>query len=346
MSQYTHRLGAALLLAALQGAPIVALAQATSPFAECAAIASDRERLACYDRAAGRTTDPTLAPSASPAAGQKAAAPASAANSKASLIDAAWEFDPASSPYVVRFYEPNYFLLARYSNNVNTTPLSSLIQAPALQDQVDNTEAKFQISLKARLWTTDDRRWGAWFGYTQQSFWQLYSSAISRPFRETNYQPELFLSYRPGLEYRGFHWRLLNVGFNHESNGRSGALSRGWNRIFAEFGVERDKLVLSAKAWYRIHESADEDDNPDITDYYGYGSLRATYKWRGQSFSLMGRGNLNTGKGAVEATWMSGKLLGPLRAYVQVFSGYGESLIDYNWNQTTVGAGVALNDAF
>jgi len=345
MSKYTHRLGAALLLAALQGAPIAVLAQTVSPFAECARIGADRERLACYDRAAGRTTDPTLAPSPSPASGPKAVAAATAAPT-ASLIDAAWEFDPASSPYVVRLYEPNYFLLARYSDRVNTAPLSSVGQVPIPQEQVDNTEAKFQISLKARLWTTDDRRWGAWFAYTQQSYWQLYSDAISRPFHETNYRPELFMSYRPGLEYGGFHWRLLNFGFTHESNGRSGVLSRGWNRLFAEFGVERDNLVLTARAWYRIKESADEEDNPDITDYYGYGSLRATYKWGGQSLSLMGRGNLSTGKGAVEATWMSDKLLGPLRAYVQVFSGYGESLIDYNWNQTTIGAGVAVNDAF
>jgi phospholipase A1 len=29
---------------------------------------------------------------------------------------------------------------------------------------------------------------------------------------------------------------------------------------------------------------------------------------------------------------------------VKLFSGYGETLIDYNWRQTTIGAGVTLND--
>jgi phospholipase A1 len=41
---------------------------------------------------------------------------------------------------------------------------------------------------------------------------------------------------------------------------------------------------------------------------------------------------------------MSPPLLGPLRAYVKGFTGYGESMIDYNWKQSTIGFGFALND--
>ena len=346
MSKTTYRIGAALVLAALQGAPVVALAHTTSSLAECKVITADSERLSCYDRIAGRTTETTAPSPPAPGSGQVLTGTTGPASTTDSWIDAAWEFDPASSPFVIRLYEPNYFLAARNTNHVNTRPYSTVPQATGEEQNIDSTEAKYQISLKARLWTTHDRRWGAWLAYTQQSHWQIYSDATSRPFRETDYMPEFFVSYRPGLEYEGFHWRLLNFGFNHQSNGRSGTLSRGWNRIFAEFGVERGNLVLDAKAWSRVKFGGDDDDNPDITDYYGYGSVRAMYKWRGQSFSLMGRGNLGTGKGAVEATWMSHELLGPLRAYVQVFSGYGESLIDYNWNQRTIGAGIALNDAF
>jgi phospholipase A1 len=131
-------------------------------------------------------------------------------------------------------------------------------------------------------------------------------------------------------------------GYTHQSNGRSDTLSRSWDRIVATFGFERENFALLAKAWYPFNYN---EDNPDITDYYGYGSLTGIYKWRGHSFSLMARGNLREGKGAAELTWMSPRLLGPLRLYVQGFTGYGESMIDYNWNQSTIGAGIALNDA-
>jgi phospholipase A1 len=352
MTQPSHRLGVAALLAAVLGAAGAALAQTAPPsIAECAAIVADLERLACYDRASGRTRavpptpDKPAAPEPSPAVAEKPAALATGPGATGSLIDAAWDFDPDSTRYSIRLYNPNYLLFARYTDNVNNAPFTPVFPPAPQVPPYDSTEAKFQISFKVRLWTTDDRRWGVWAGYTQQSQWQVYNADLSRPFRETNYMPELFVSYRPGLEFGGFHWRLLNLGFNHQSNGKSEPLSRSWNRLYAEFGIERGDFALLAKAWYRLPESASKDDNPDITDYYGYGSLTALYKWHGHSFSLMGRGNISTGKGAAQFTWMSPRFLGPLRGYVQAFTGYGESLIDYNWNQSTIGIGVALNDA-
>jgi phospholipase A1/A2 len=350
MNNPGHRTVMACVLAAILGAPGAAFAQATPSLAECAAIEADRERLACYDRASARTTAtpvPGKAPASAPppAVAGKSAPVAPVARAPESMIDAAWGFDPASPRYYIDAHNQNYLLFARYTDNVNSAPYAPLFLAAGQQETLDSTEMKFQISFKARLWTTDDRRWGVWGAYTQQSQWQVFNNGISRPFRETNYMPEVFVSYRPGIELAGFDWRLLNVGYNHQSNGRTDVLSRSWNRIFAEFGVERGNLGLLAKTWYRIKESADKDDNPDITDYYGYGSLTAIYKWRDHDFSLMARGNLNQGKGAAQLSWMSPKLLGPLRGYVQAFAGYGESMIDYNWNQKTIGIGIAINDA-
>jgi phospholipase A1/A2 len=279
-------------------------------------------------------------PPPSPPAVVKAEPPKTAA--APSLIDAAWGFDPSSQRYAISLYQPNYFLFARYSDNVNNQPFTPLFQAANMPPQnLDSVEAKFQLSFKVRLWTTDDRRWGAWVGYTQQSNWQVYNNDVSRPFRETDYMPEVFASYRPGLNLGGFQWNLLNVGYNHESNGRSNPLSRSWDRMFAQFGIERGNLALLAKIWYPFDY---DQDNPDIVDYYGYGSVAAIYKWHDHSFSLTARGNLSQGKGSAQLTWMSPKVLGPLRVYVQGFTGYGESLIDYNWSQNTIGIGVALND--
>jgi phospholipase A1 len=154
--------------------------------------------------------------------------------------------------------------------------------------------------------------------------------------------PEIFLSYRPDVTFGGFHWRLLNFGYNHQSNGRSQVLSRSWDRLFAEFGIERGNFALLVTPWYPINES--DEDNPDITDYLGYGNITAVYKPGNHSLTLMLRGNISTGKGAAQFAWQSPPLLGPLRAYLKAFTGYGESLIDYNWNQTSIGIGLALND--
>jgi phospholipase A1 len=335
-------------------APETVLAKTPSTgLAACAAIEVDLERLACYDRASGRKASakaPAPAPGGiaaqnvtAPAAVQDVAPATQVASAPASLIDAAWGFEPDSSRYLISLYRPNYFLLGRYSDRPNEAPFEELFDPLEYPDAgLDSTEAEFQVSFKARLWATDDRTFGVWAAYTQRSQWQVYNSDLSAPFRETNYEPEVFVSYNPKLAFGGFDWRLLNVGYNHQSNGRADPISRSWDRLIAEFGIERGDFALLVRPWIVIDDGG--DDNPDITDYMGWGDATATYKWEGHSFTLMGRGNPETGKGTVQLTWMSPPVLGPLRAYVEAFSGYGDSLIDYNWYQNTIGIGVSLND--
>jgi len=352
-SNPTALLGATLMLTHTWVA-----AQAPAALAECAAIAGDSERLACFDRITGRAARPSsdvkrdspatatpATPVSETAAVTGAASPPAGSGS---MFDRAWAFDPSSARYDISLYAPNYFLFGRYTTSLNSAPFESLtgggILAPGTE--LDSTEAAFQLSFKFRLWTTNDRRWGVWAAYTQQSQWQLYneSGSASRPFRETNYMPELILSHKPGLEWGGLQWNLFNLALNHQSNGRTDAISHSWNRLIASVGIESGNLGLLGRLWWRIPESDDSDDNPTIGDYYGWGDLSAIYKWRGQSFTATIRGNPSTGKGAGQLAWTTAPLLGPLRGYVKLFSGYGETLIDYNWRQTTIGVGVTLND--
>jgi phospholipase A1 len=338
--------------------PLSGQAQARTALAHteaCVAIKADSARLACYDRASRPVdavqTEPEpkrtvqAAPTAALVAATATDPSVSAIPAPMSMIDAAWGFNPDSSRATIDLYRPNYLQVARYSSRPNNLPFQELFDATQTQNaELTSTEARFQISFKARLWATEDRRFGVWAAYTQQSQWQVYNSELSRPFRENNYMPELMVSYRPDLEFGGFHWRLFNFGYNHQSNGRAEPISRSWDRIVAEFGIERDNFALLIRPWYRIPDNNGQDENPDITDYYGHGDITAIYKWRGHSFQLMGRGNLSTQKGAAQFSWTSPPILGPLRGYVQAFTGYGDSLIDYNWKQNAIGIGVTLND--
>jgi phospholipase A1 len=141
-----------------------------------------------------------------------------------------------------------------------------------------------------------------YFAYTQLAMWQLYNNDISSPFRDTNYEPELFLLFKNDWRIFGFTNRVNLLGFVHQSNGRSEPLSRSWNRVFASFVFKRGNLAFSIKPWNRIHEGIDVDDNPDIEDFLGNFELRSVYKWSGQTFSLMWRNNLDfsSNHGAVE----------------------------------------------
>lgn len=328
MSFYTAASAVCAVLLVMVHADAADAAAEASVLAECTRITSEQERLKCYDRVAGFSAAPG----------------APAAPVKRSMIDDKWGYAPGANKYLINLHRANYILPVRYSDDPNQEPFSPVFGAAEVDGEVDDVEARFQISFKSRFWASEDLRWGAWFGYTQTSQWQIYNDDLSRPFRETNYMPEVLMSFRPGVQVAGFDWNLLTFGYVHQSNGRTQVVSRSWDRLITELGFERGDFALLAKAWWRIPESSNDDDNPDINRYMGYGDLTGLYKWRGHSFSLMGRGNWNTGKGAAQLTWTTPPLLGPLRGYVQAFSGYGDSMIDYNWNQNIIGIGISLND--
>jgi phospholipase A1 len=99
------------------------------------------------------------------------------------------------------------------------------------------------------------------------------------------------------------------------------------------------------KGWYRIPESAEDDDNPNIEDYLGYGEVWAYYFWKGNRFGIMLRNNLHldTNRGAVQLEW-SFPILERIGGYLQYFNGYGESLLDYNHRVNRIGIGFILKE--
>ena len=100
-------------------------------------------------------------------------------------------------------------------------------------------------------------------------------------------------------------WRFLNIGVNHQSNGRSDPYSRSWNRIYAQFGLEGEDFALLIKPWYRIPEKFSSDDNRDILDYIGRGEVLGIWKRDGHVLSLTLRHSLRFGdsRGSAAIDW-------------------------------------------
>ena len=270
---------------------------------------------------------------------------------KGSLLDSRWELarDSKLGVFNFRAYKPVYLLPAFFTTNVNTTPQSpnpdNTVTEPLTLDDV---ETKFQISFKTKaLENLFGDNGDVWMAYTQSSRWQVYNGDNSRPFRETNYEPEILLVFRNGYRLGGWHGRMASIGINHQSNGRSDPFSRSWNRVIGTVALDRDNWALTVRPWWRVPDGSD-DDNPDIEDYMGRGDLTLVHTRGGHELALMARHTLRGGedsRGALQFDW-GFPINRTLRGHVQVFDGYGESLIDYNHRATYVGLGISLMEWF
>jgi phospholipase A1/A2 len=320
--------------------------------ARCAAEPDPARRLACYDRLFKPDPDATPAPPATAASGPSASATTAPVGSS-SIMSRLWELDAADKrrKFVVRTHLPNFLLPAHFTTNLNRAPSSPTRAALAPNERYRPLEAKLQVSLRAKA-ASDVLLPDAdlWLAYTQRSLWQLWNSQESAPFRSTDYQPEAIYVVPVPEPLRalpfGWQWRLVQAGVAHQSNGQAVPLSRSWNRVYFGAGFERGEFGLLWRLHRRVDESRRDDDNPDLTNYIGRGELQATWLHSTATASLAWRTNLraaNRGSLQLDLTYpVNSDEPAGLRWYMQLFSGYGETLLDYNHRQTTLGLGLSL----
>lgn len=253
-----------------------------------------------------------------------------------------------NNPFGILPHRQNYILPLTYSNQHNDLYASQLNGKT-----LDHAEVEFQISIKYLI--AEDilnEKFDLEFGFTSVSWWQTYNGGLSAPFRETNYEPELILSYNKAWSILGLPLRSSFLSLNHQSNGQSGPLSRSWNRIIMGLTFQHRDLVWRTEIWWRIPEDSKQsltdasgDDNPNIERYVGQGQIGVLWKSeRNHNLQLALRNNLrNNNRGSLKLGW-SFPLPKRLRGYLQIFNGYGESLVGYNRHSSRIGVGLLLTD--
>lgn len=220
------------------------------------------------------------------------------------------------------------------------------------------SDAKLQLSFRYRLFghqprefTTGDgsRKWraGLYFGYTQRMFWDLSEESI--PIYDITFSPELFLrAVSPGSTSVGAPMLGIQAGLRHQSNGEDGADSRSFNTLYVEpsvgFGLGNGwTLTAAPRLWAYV---GSKEGNERIARYRGYTGLTVDLKQQdGFGLRTYLQGNIEGGRGSAEVD-MSYSLRGwtglNLYLYSQLYTGYGEALIDYDERNTRLRFGIGI----
>ena len=255
--------------------------------------------------------------------------------------------DDAQGNFQIEAYKPIFLTFTNYNNGINNIPTSeNPINFNDISLGFTDQELKFQLSFKTRVWNNVfNSSVDLWAAYTQSSRWQIFNGAISRPFRETNYEPEIMAIIPTDYSLFGLKGTHIGVSFNHQSNGRANPFSRSWNRIIFEAGLEVKNLSVLIRPWIRLSEDAIEDDNPEILNYLGRGELVVDYHFGKFSWYSIVRHSLRFGdnsRGGFQSD-LHWHVNSNLAFKLHTFHGYGESLLDYNYKVSMVGLGVLLN---
>jgi len=235
----------------------------------------------------------------------------------------------AKTPNAIGIYEDSYFL-GSYTNNIN-----GKVYEVSNYDELSNLmnfEVKFQFSVSVPIVRLGGKN--ALMGsYTQKSLWQVGNTEMSSPFRETNYKPQVFMMHQGDFLF----FNSIEYGYRHESNGRGGDISRSWERFYLSLESLGGPVEYGVEGWYASSLS----ENPDIEDYIAPYSVWFAINGPSGTIKAKGSYSFDTSRGGLELGYS--RPLNPfVNVYVQLWDGYGETLIDYNHHQTRFGIGLML----
>ncbi|PIP91314.1 MAG: phospholipase [Bdellovibrionales bacterium CG12_big_fil_rev_8_21_14_0_65_38_15] len=250
------------------------------------------------------------------------------------------------SRFTLLAHKQNYLLPVTYNFKPNNEP-NDRLKARGIDtglDRVMRIESKFQLSFKfpiaSSVFLDDD---GIWAAYTQLSYWQVYNQNSSRPFRESNYEPEIFYRKRNDIKFFNINFDAFMVGLVHQSNGQTENLSRSWNRIYFTGLFSIDHFALAIKTWYRVPDGAN-DDNPQLEKYMGKFELRFAYRNADWVYSLLLRNSFEGKNRGYREVGITIPINNKINGFLQYANGYGESLLDYYVSTNRIGLGIIVSD--
>ncbi|ARP87521.1 phospholipase A [Bordetella genomosp. 9] len=217
----------------------------------------------------------------------------------------------------------------------------------------DRTTAKFQFSIKYRLFSPDRGQEPGfldhlYLGYTQASVWDLQGD--SRPFIDTTFNPSLFWQSDNIWQSKNQNWRVgLTSGVEHASNGKAGEDSRSVNDAFVEpalnyrfDGGSTLTFAPRVKGYFALG-----DENRDYTDYTGWVDWQLRWAQdNGLVASLLYRqGDAGRRTAQLDLAWPLKRTFLNMNGYLhlQYFNGYGDTLLGYDQRgRSQIGIGLSL----
>jgi phospholipase A1 len=214
-------------------------------------------------------------------------------------------------------------------------------------DTYKKVEAEMQISLKLNIGHNAFGLGESYnLSYSHTAFWQIYTN--SSPFREINYNPEFFVIF-PIQDDSIFHLSSWTFALAHISNGQGNVeeveipdtiasmeelspylqnRSRSVNYLYTTLEMQHRNLLAAMRVWIPYF-GEDLADNPDLIKYYGFTRFYFRYFYGKHLATAEIGGNPLRGRSSLTATY-SYPIYDDVYFYSKFFTGYGESMIDYN----------------